>query len=360
MAAAVCAFPTRSRRDRHRDPDHPARHPGRAHRTARRCDRSRRQPPQQAPRCPKRRPSSSNSTAPEAGVKEQAETRAGHRRRERRRISNGPPARKTAAACGRPGHDASLRLPAAAPGCRAWATDVCVPISRLAECIARNPRRTWHRRKLLIARSLVGHVGDGNFHLAAMNCAASIPTGYQALVRLLMLQRTRPGRRAEHRRLCLGLPRLAAGRARPGPVEGQAHPGKATRHRFQPGVNEDLAATARVGHAAGALSPRPAFDGVFGMWYGKGPGVDRCGDVFRHANAAGTSQARRRAGDRRRRPRARSSTVAHQTEHLLQGGDDAGAGARPACRTTSTRPARLGHVRYSGCWVALQGAWPTP
>jgi indolepyruvate ferredoxin oxidoreductase len=57
--------------------------------------------------------------------------------------------------------------------------------------------------------------------------------------------------------------------------------------KFQPGVNEDLAATAIWGSQQLNLSPGAKFDGITGIWYGKGPGVDRCGDVFRHGNAAG-------------------------------------------------------------------------
>ena len=63
----------------------------------------------------------------------------------------------------------------------------------------------------------------------------------------------------------------------------------AAKIRFQPGLNEDLAATSIWGTQQANLFPGARHDGVFGMWYGKGPGVDRSGDVFRHANMAGTS-----------------------------------------------------------------------
>jgi indolepyruvate ferredoxin oxidoreductase len=59
--------------------------------------------------------------------------------------------------------------------------------------------------------------------------------------------------------------------------------------RFQEGLNEDLAATALWGSQQAELRGEGRYDGVFGLWYGKGPGVDRTGDVFRHANMAGTS-----------------------------------------------------------------------
>ena len=83
---------------------------------------------------------------------------------------------------------------------------------------------------------------------------------------------------------------------------------------FQPGVNEDLAATAVWGSQQVNLYPSAKYDGVFSMWYGKGPGVDRCGDVFKHANAAGTSPhggVLVVAGDDHP---AKSSTLPHQSQ----------------------------------------------
>jgi len=65
---------------------------------------------------------------------------------------------------------------------------------------------------------------------------------------------------------------------------------EAAKVRFQPGLNEDLGATMVWGTQQTNLFPGARVDGVYSMWYGKGPGVDRCGDVFKHANAAGTSR----------------------------------------------------------------------
>ena len=71
---------------------------------------------------------------------------------------------------------------------------------------------------------------------------------------------------------------------------------RATKHladarvKFQPGLNEDLGATMVWGTQQANLFPGATVDGVYAMWYGKGPGVDRSGDVFKHGNAAGTSK----------------------------------------------------------------------
>jgi indolepyruvate ferredoxin oxidoreductase len=85
--------------------------------------------------------------------------------------------------------------------------------------------------------------------------------------------------------------------------------------RFQGGINEDLAATAVWGSQQAALRGEGKYDGVFAMWYGKGPGVDRTGDVFRHANLAGSAKhggVLALMGDDHT---AESSTTAHQSEY---------------------------------------------
>ena len=129
---------------------------------------------------------------------------------------------------------------------------------------------------------------------------------------------------------------------------------KARDIKFQPGVNEDIAATAIWGTQQLHFFPQPKFDGIFSMWYGKGPGVDRCGDVFKHANHAGTAKhggVLLIAGDD---PSARSSAVAHQSEHIFS-----------ACGIPVLAPADLQEYldfglhgwamsRYSGCWVAMK------
>ncbi|MBI2769315.1 MAG: indolepyruvate ferredoxin oxidoreductase family protein [Burkholderiales bacterium] len=95
---------------------------------------------------------------------------------------------------------------------------------------------------------------------------------------------------------------------------------KAQNIVFQPGVNEELAATALWGTQQMGFAPPGSnrFDGVFGIWYGKGPGVDRCSDVFKHANMAGTTPwggVIAVAGDDHV---AKSSTAAHQSDHIFK------------------------------------------
>jgi indolepyruvate ferredoxin oxidoreductase len=84
---------------------------------------------------------------------------------------------------------------------------------------------------------------------------------------------------------------------------------------FQPGVNEDLAMTAVWGSQQVGLRPGATKDGVFGIWYGKGPGLDRSMDVLKHANAAGSSKfggVLAIVGDDHG---AKSSTLPHQSDH---------------------------------------------
>ncbi|ARU00555.1 indolepyruvate ferredoxin oxidoreductase family protein [Yoonia vestfoldensis] len=113
--------------------------------------------------------------------------------------------------------------------------------------------------------------------------------GTQALVRLMLMQKARDARAGLHtagyvtgyRGSPLGAVDMQMTRARD-----VLEPADIT---FQPGLNEDLAATALWGSQQAELRGEGKFDGVFGLWYGKGPGVDRSGDVMRHANMAGTS-----------------------------------------------------------------------
>ncbi len=142
-------------------------------------------------------------------------------------------------------------------------------------------------------------------------------TGTQALVRLTLLQRQRD--------TAMGLNTagfVSGYRGSPlGTVDIQMW--QAGRHladnhiQFRPGVNEELAATAVWGTQQVALLQQAKYDGVFALWYGKGPGVDRCGDVFKHANFAGTARnggVLLVAGDDHA---CKSSTVPHQSEQAF-------------------------------------------
>jgi len=179
-------------------------------------------------------------------------------------------------------------------------------------------------------------------------------SGIHALVRLPMMQRVRD---------------LDAGHNTAGFVSGyrgsplggvDQNMWKAAKHlkshhvEFQPGINEDLAATAVWGSQQVNLFPGAKYDGVFGMWYGKGPGVDRCGDVFKHANAAGTSPLGGVlvvAGDDHP---AKSSSLPHQSDHILK-----------ACMIPVLFPSSVQEVldyglhgwamsRYAGVWVGMK------
>ncbi|HEX7043912.1 MAG TPA: indolepyruvate ferredoxin oxidoreductase family protein [Burkholderiales bacterium] len=140
-------------------------------------------------------------------------------------------------------------------------------------------------------------------------------SGMQALVRLLIMQRLRDQAAG------LNTAGFVSG-YRGSPLGGldkalwEATPHLAAHHiRFQPGVNEDLAATAVWGTQQVHLVGSSPYDGIFAMWYGKGPGVDRCGDVFKHANHFGTARhggVLLVAGDDHA---AYSSTLPHQSDH---------------------------------------------
>ena len=139
-------------------------------------------------------------------------------------------------------------------------------------------------------------------------------TGTQAIVRLLLMQQERD------RRAGLNTAGLVSG-YRGSPIAGldlNLYKAKkqlaASNIVFQPGLNEELAATALWGAQQAEIRGEGRYDGVFGIWYGKGPGVDRTGDVFRHANQAGTARyggVLALMGDDHT---AESSTVAHQSE----------------------------------------------
>jgi indolepyruvate ferredoxin oxidoreductase len=131
---------------------------------------------------------------------------------------------------------------------------------------------------------------------------------------------------------------------------------KAQNIVFQPGVNEELAATALWGTQQLGFAPPGSnkFDGVFGIWYGKGPGVDRCSDVFKHANMAGTTLwggVIAVAGDDHI---SKSSTAAHQSDHIFK-----------ACGTPVFFPANVQEIldlgihafamsRFSGVWAGMK------
>ena len=179
-------------------------------------------------------------------------------------------------------------------------------------------------------------------------------TGTQALVRLCLMQKERD------RRAGLRTAGYVTGyRGSPlGGVDMQfTRAGRelqAADIRFQPGLNEDLAATAVWGTQQATMRGEGRVDGVFALWYGKGPGVDRTGDAFRHGNLAGSDAkggVLALLGDDHV---AESSTTAHQSEYALV---DA---MMPILSPAGVQEILdyglygLAMSRYSGTWVGLK------
>ncbi len=179
-------------------------------------------------------------------------------------------------------------------------------------------------------------------------------TGIQALVRLPLMQRQRDA---------------AAGYDTAGYVTGYRgsplggydqqllkakHLLDAHQVRFQPGVNEDLAATACWGTQQAELNGEGAYDGVFSIWYGKGPGVDRSGDAFRHANLAGTSPLGgviALLGDDHT---CESSTTSHHSEYAMVDAYIPVLNPAGVQEILDFGLYGIALSRYSGCWVAIK------
>ena len=179
-------------------------------------------------------------------------------------------------------------------------------------------------------------------------------TGIQALVRLPMMQRRRDlaaglntgGFISGYRGSPLGMYDHALWTAKKYLKDNNIH--------FQPGINEDLAATAVWGTQQVNLFPGATVDGVFSIWYGKGPGVDRSMDVLKHGNAAGTSPHGGvivLAGDDHG---CQSSTLPHQSEQVFS------AAMIPVVNPCNVQEyldfGLLGFAlsRYSGCWIGFK------
>jgi len=124
--------------------------------------------------------------------------------------------------------------------------------------------------------------------------------------------------------------------------------------RFEPGLNEDLAATALWGTQQAHLRGEGRVQGVFGLWYGKGPGVDRCGDVFRHANMAGTAEFGGVLACMGDDHTGESSTTLHHSEFALV--DAMMPILSPAGVQEVLDYGLIGWAlsRYTGCWVGLK------
>jgi len=190
----------------------------------------------------------------------------------------------------------------------------------------------------------------------SLDVGRAFMSGVQALVKLPMLQRQRDALQGKS---TAGF--ISGYRGSPlGTYDQALWKAKKYLHAqnivFQPGVNEELAATALWGTQQLGFAPAGSnkFDGVFGIWYGKGPGVDRCADVFKHANMAGTTPwggVLAVAGDDHV---AKSSTAAHQSDHIFK-----------ACGTPVFFPASVQDIldlgvhafamsRFSGIWSGMK------
>ena len=179
-------------------------------------------------------------------------------------------------------------------------------------------------------------------------------TGTQALVRLLLAQKQRDAAAG------LNTGGFVSGyRGSPlGAVDQELWKARkyldANNIQFVPGLNEELAATSVWGSQMVNLDPKAKVDGVFALWYGKGPGVDRSGDVFKHGNIAGCSKhggVLLIAGDDHS---CKSSSLPHQSEHAFI------AAMIPVLNPSGVREfiefGLHGYAmsRYSGCWVGFK------
>ncbi|QDL53064.1 indolepyruvate ferredoxin oxidoreductase family protein [Rhodoferax aquaticus] len=190
----------------------------------------------------------------------------------------------------------------------------------------------------------------------ALDYGHAFMSGVQALVKLPMLQRVRDQRIGKNTAgFVSGYRGSPLGGYDQAMVRAEKYL-KAHHVVFQPGVNEELAATALWGTQQLGYAPAGTnkYDGVFGIWYGKGPGVDRCSDVFKHANMAGTTEwggVIAVAGDDHI---SKSSTAAHQSDHIFK-----------ACGTPVFFPANVQEIldlgihafamsRFSGVWAGMK------
>jgi indolepyruvate ferredoxin oxidoreductase len=204
-----------------------------------------------------------------------------------------------------------------------------------------------------IRKSLASVTLDDKYTL---EYGSAFMSGVQALVRLPMLQRVRDQLAGKN---TAGF--ISGYRGSPlGTYDQSLQKAekylKAHHVVFQPGVNEELAATALWGTQQLGFAPAGSnkYDGVFGIWYGKGPGVDRCSDVFKHANMAGTTPwggVIAVAGDDHV---AKSSTAAHQSDHIFK-----------ACGTPVFFPSNVQEIldlgihafamsRFAGVWAGMK------